>query len=123
MSSRECGLCMEPMNGRGCVSLKCKHEMCPECFALHARINHTCPFCRDVFAPPKKRRDGIQIATVEGIVIDNILSDRDFYYEIVRRINWEIEPARQVAILRTTVANMSLEAMNHVTRWYDAREP
>ena len=121
----ECHLCMERMKDRGSVTLKCNHKMCAECFAKHARINHMCPFCRDEFAPKiesKGKRQRIPFEQVENIIIGHILSDRDFYYGINRRINWEVEPRRQVTILRTTVGDMCLEAMKRVTRWYDARE-
>lgn len=120
----ECDLCMESMKDRGCVTLKCAHKMCPECFAKHARINHTCPFCRDEFAPKieSKGKQSIPYEQIEDIIIEHILSDRDFYYGINRRINWEIESRKQVAILRTAVGNMCAEAMMCVARWYDARE-
>ena len=48
-----CSICMEDMRGR--VTLVCGHEMCPDCFAQHSRVNNTCPFCREEFAP--KPRD------------------------------------------------------------------
>ena len=119
----ECNICLEDMNGRGRVVLKCKHVMCPECFAMHARINNTCPFCRDEFAPKTTAAKGsIPLDTVEQIIVDHLLSDRNFYYLIIRRINYEIEPARQVAIMRTVVGNMCLEAMQYITRWYDNRD-
>ena len=51
-SPSSCAICMDEMNGR--VSLVCGHEMCPECFAQHARLHNTCPFCRDEFAPKPK---------------------------------------------------------------------
>lgn len=117
----ECSICMEDMNERGHVMMKCKHEMCPECFAMHARVNHTCPFCRDVFAPKTVVNESIPLDTVEQIIVEHLLSDRQFYHYMIHRINCEIEPARQVAIIRTVVSNMCLEAMEHITRWYDHR--
>ena len=51
-SPSSCAICMDEMKGR--VSLVCGHEMCPECFAQHARLHNTCPFCRDEFAPKPK---------------------------------------------------------------------
>lgn len=47
-----CHICMDDMCGR--VTLVCGHEMCPECFAKHSRINNNCPFCREDFAPKPK---------------------------------------------------------------------
>lgn len=48
-----CSICMEEMDGK--VTLKCDHTMCPGCFAQHSRVNNTCPFCRDEFAPKVKK--------------------------------------------------------------------
>ena len=119
--SAECHLCMEELKGRGHTTLKCGHEMCAECFATHARINHTCPFCRDEFAPKiiPRSKERIPLQMVERVIINHLLSDKDFYYGLNRRINWEIEPSRQVAILRTAVGNICLEAMTSITRWYN----
>ena len=50
----ECIICNEPLEGK--VELKCGHKMCPECFANHSRVNNTCPFCRDEFAPKVKKQ-------------------------------------------------------------------
>jgi hypothetical protein len=47
----ECGICMEAMQGT--ASMKCGHQMCISCFAQHARLNNTCPFCRDEFVDSK----------------------------------------------------------------------
>lgn len=47
----DCAICTEAMRGR--VTLKCGHELCPECFAQQARVNNTCPFCRDEFVSSK----------------------------------------------------------------------
>lgn len=119
----ECHICMEPMQGRGQVVLKCGHEMCAECFAIHSRTNHTCPFCRDEFAPKinNNNHDSTpSFRVVEQIIIEHLLADTEFYYELNRRINWEIEPRYQVAILRTAVGNICLEAIERISRWYTA---
>ena len=47
-----CLICADEMDGK--VTLKCGHIMCPGCFARHSRVNNTCPFCRDEFAPKVK---------------------------------------------------------------------
>lgn len=65
-----CRICMEEMKGR--VTMKCGHEMCPDCFAKHARVNHTCPFCRDEFTTKQKERQHI---SAESIMV---MSDRMF---------------------------------------------
>lgn len=118
-----CHICMEHKQSRGNVVLKCAHEMCAECFAKHSRTNHTCPFCRTPFAPQlaPKERTRVPFHVVERVIHDHLLSETDFYYELNRRINWEIEPKYQVAILRAAIGNICLDAMDLIKRWYDAR--
>lgn len=60
----DCAICMEPMRGK--VTLKCSHELCPECFAQHARVNNECPFCRDEFAPIVQFQEQFQEPQIEG---------------------------------------------------------
>ena len=61
---------MEPMIG--IVALKCGHELCPECFAQHSRVNNTCPFCRDEYAPQVKLKPRICDHLAE-LMIDNVI--------------------------------------------------
>tara|TARA_B100000902_G_scaffold393093_1_gene446719 strand:+ start:1270 stop:1650 length:381 start_codon:yes stop_codon:yes gene_type:complete len=114
-----CDICTENMEGRGRVTLKCGHYMCPSCFAEHARVNNTCPYCRDEFASKIKRNERVPLEMVESIIVSHIISDTDFYRGINRRINWEIESSRQVAILKVMVSNMCHLAMNFLTNWYE----
>jgi hypothetical protein len=60
-----CSICMEDMRGR--VTLVCGHEMCPDCFAQHSRVNNTCPFCREEFAPKPKKQSKMPLYQLEGI--------------------------------------------------------
>jgi len=60
-----CLICTEEMDGN--VTLRCGHEMCPECFAQHSRVNNTCPFCRDDFAPKVKKRNKLPEEGIEAI--------------------------------------------------------
>ena len=60
-----CSICMEDMRGR--VTLVCGHEMCPDCFAQHSRVNNTCPFCRKEFAPKPKKQSKMPLYQLEGI--------------------------------------------------------
>ena len=61
-----CSICMEDMHGR--VTLVCGHEMCPDCFAQHSRVNNTCPFCREEFAPKPKKQYKMPLYQIDGIV-------------------------------------------------------
>ena len=56
---------MEDMCGR--VTLGCGHEMCPDCFAQHSRVNNTCPFCREKFAPKPKKQSKMPLDTIHAI--------------------------------------------------------
>ena len=60
-----CSICMEDMCGR--VTLVCGHEMCPDCFAQHSRVNNTCPFCRKEFAPKPKKQSKMPLYQLDGI--------------------------------------------------------
>ena len=60
-----CSICMEDMCGR--VTLGCGHEMCPDCFAQHSRVNNTCPFCREEFAPKPKKQSKMPLDTIHAI--------------------------------------------------------
>ena len=49
-----CSICCDTMSS-GVVHLKCGHEMCASCFALHMRENNNCPYCRsEICLKPKK---------------------------------------------------------------------
>lgn len=61
-----CSICMEEMCGR--VTLVCGHEMCPDCFAQHSRVNNTCPFCREEFAPKPKKQCKMSLYQIDSIV-------------------------------------------------------
>ena len=61
-----CSICMEDMHGR--VTLVCGHEMCPDCFAQHSRVNNTCPFCREEFAPKPKKQHKMPIYQIDALV-------------------------------------------------------
>ena len=79
--STACNICMETVSGK--VTLKCGHEMCPGCYAMHSRVNNTCPYCRDVFAPEIKKPEALRMPfqTAQTIIEDTI---RDYYYEDVK---------------------------------------
>lgn len=53
-----CPICMDVPQGS--TVLKCGHSMCAGCFALHARVDNRCPFCRDEFAVNVKKNEPIQ---------------------------------------------------------------
>ena len=73
-----CNICMDTIPGN--VTLKCGHEMCPECYAMHSRVNNTCPYCRDVFAPELKKEPRLRmpIQEAETMVDQNV---REYYTE------------------------------------------
>tara|TARA_B110000261_G_scaffold31944_1_gene36637 strand:+ start:379 stop:750 length:372 start_codon:yes stop_codon:yes gene_type:complete len=74
---------METIQGN--VTLKCGHEMCPTCYAMHSRVNNTCPYCRDVFAPEVEKaatnQQRIPIEEAESLIDQNV---REYYHDDVR---------------------------------------
>lgn len=82
--STNCNICMETICGN--VTLKCGHEMCPECYAKHSRVNNTCPYCREVFAPEvkKERHPRTRIQDIQGAetILDEFV--REYYLDEVK---------------------------------------
>lgn len=65
IQNNTCLICTDDMDGK--VTLRCGHEMCPDCFARHSRVNHTCPFCRDDFAPKVKIPNKLPIEVLDAM--------------------------------------------------------
>ena len=117
-----CLICTEPMKGR--VSLGCNHEMCPDCFAQHARLNNNCPFCREEFAPAPKKQTKLPIellATIadqwaSGEYQGSVPQD---YFEKQRMINLNRTEGGGVEHLRWLVRENGKILMKQVKDWYD----
>tara|TARA_Y100000389_G_C17462626_1_gene522991 strand:- start:1266 stop:1874 length:609 start_codon:yes stop_codon:yes gene_type:complete len=117
-----CLICTEPMKGR--VSLGCNHEMCPNCFAQHARLNNNCPFCREEFAPAPKKQTKLPIellATIadqwaSGEYQGSVPQD---YFENQRMINLNRTEGGGVEHLRWLVRENGKILMKKVKDWYD----
>ena len=75
-----CNICMDEMKGK--VTLNCGHEMCPLCFAQHARVHNLCPFCRDEFAPATSNTSKPLFPRniAESMVTNTV---NEYYYETV----------------------------------------
>ena len=117
-----CLICTEPMKGR--VTLGCEHEMCPDCFAQHARLNNNCPFCREKFAPAPKKQTKLPIYSLEAMA-DQWASEeyaggapRD-YFKKQRKINLERTEGGGVEHLRWLVRENAKILMTKVKDWYD----
>jgi hypothetical protein len=117
-----CSICMEDMCGR--VSLMCGHEMCPDCFAQHSRVNNTCPFCRDSFAPkpkiPSKMPAQIleNMADIWGENVANI-----GYFSRQRVKNSSKDTFEGEGHLKWLVVANGKILMEQVKNWYDANIP
>lgn len=117
-----CLICTEPMQGK--VSLKCGHELCPECYANHARLSHTCPFCRDEFAPKPKLREKIPDASIAAMV-NNMFDPNvsgtspDYFNGMTERIR-EAEFIDSVVYLEYMMKANIILSGRQVANWYDA---
>lgn len=120
-----CCICMETMVGN--VTLKCNHEMCPNCFAQHSRVNNTCPLCREEFAPPPKTKTRISTNLSEHMineVVDTCLdSDEEVELDnkIVELVNNYTETKKN-DLVATLYAHMTESARimyEDVEEWYD----
>ena len=119
----DCSICMEPMQGR--VTLKCGHELCPDCFAQQARQNNTCPFCRAEFAClPKKPRDTMPDSVADALVdrwSTIITSDHSDYFERQCEYNESRTSAqeKETHLRWLVVENAKLIIKTQVRPWYE----
>lgn len=117
-----CSICMEDMYGR--VSLMCGHEMCPDCFAQHSRVNNTCPFCRDSFAPKPKIPSKMPAQSLENIadVWGEEFATKG-YFSLQRLINISKNTDEAEEHLKWLVVANGIILMKKVKNWYDANIP
>ena len=119
-----CSICMEDMCGR--VTLGCGHEMCPDCFAQHSRINNTCPFCREEFAPKPKKQSKMPLDTIHAIAEawgDSVQRDTPNHSNYFRQQLLELELSASEIETERRIRWLILEngkiLMEKVKRWYD----
>ena len=118
-----CSICMEDMCGR--VTLVCGHEMCPECFAQHSRVNNTCPFCREEFAPKPKKQTKMPRYQLDGIAemwaveaeIDTPAHPNYFRRQMLRNRSKNHVDAE--AHIRWLITANGKILMDRVKQWYD----
>ena len=114
-----CVICTEEMCGR--VTLKCGHEMCPECFANHARVNHMCPFCRDEFAPKREVRDNIPRESI--VAMANQLCDpaeESDYFMRSAQIIQGTDLVEGTHYIEYVIKMNAVLLGRRVAEWYDA---
>jgi len=119
-----CHICMEDMSGK--VTLKCGHEMCPDCFAQHSRINNTCPFCREEFAPKPKKQMKMQLYQLDAIAemwaedVSTTTPSYENYFLRQRRRLWGMSSDIQAEQhLRWLITENGKILMRKVKDWYD----
>ena len=106
-----CAICMETTPGK--VSLKCGHEMCPSCYAMHSRVNNTCPFCRDEFAPKINKPQALQMPQeeLEGVAEESV---RDYFYDEVDDELVSIMKENPNQITEEVINNLKLSVYCHM---------
>tara|TARA_Y100000389_G_C17467688_1_gene527129 strand:+ start:2844 stop:3359 length:516 start_codon:yes stop_codon:yes gene_type:complete len=113
--SENCIICAENMIGR--VTLKCSHEMCPSCFARHSRLSNTCPFCRDEFAPPVKKREEMPENIAEEIMMNDVY--HNFMEEIITDLNDQQQFNDHIlSIILTHHCNSTMRVVEEVIDWH-----
>ena len=118
-----CSICMEDMCGR--VTLVCGHEMCPDCFAQHSRVNNTCPFCREEFAPKPKIQSKMPLHQLNGIAemwaveaeLDTPTHPNYFRRQLLRNRSKNYVDAE--AHIRWLITANGKILMERVKQWYD----
>jgi len=117
-----CLICTDPMKGR--VTLGCNHEMCPDCFAQHARLNNNCPFCREEFAPAPKKQTKLPVELLSTMA-DQWASEQyargapTDYFKKQREVNLQRTEGGGVEHLRWLVRENGKILMKKVKDWYD----
>jgi uncharacterized coiled-coil protein SlyX len=116
-----CLICTDDMDGK--VSLRCGHEMCPDCFAQHSRVNNTCPFCRDEFAPKVKIPNKLPDEALNAMADNWSTTTRQtgyFHHQLSTNRERSLE-SRNIAEdhLEWLVRENSKILMRSIKRWYD----
>lgn len=120
-----CNICMDEMKGN--VTLKCGHELCPLCFAKHARIHHLCPFCRDEFAPASAISYQImqQIPQIPRDVAESMATNsvQEYYYDSVYDDIEYMMETLDIESLKTSIYGFmyqtSMNVIQDIERWYN----
>ena len=112
-----CLICTDTMEGK--VTLKCGHEMCPTCFAKHARANHTCPFCRDEFAPAVKPKVSMPIEVAESMVTMDTLSNAHRWADVMRAMQNADDDDKRVSLLLSSVGTAQMRLLGLAKHWYE----
>tara|TARA_Y100000768_G_scaffold374264_1_gene343810 strand:+ start:95 stop:739 length:645 start_codon:yes stop_codon:yes gene_type:complete len=118
-----CSICMEDMCGR--VTLVCGHEMCPECFAQHSRVNNTCPFCREEFAPKPKKQSKMPLYQIDSIAemwADSVATwtpTHSNYFKRQLLVNRSKNDAQAEEHIRWLITANGKILMEKVKNWYD----
>jgi hypothetical protein len=116
----ECAICMNPMQGK--VSLRCGHEMCPDCFARHSRENNTCPFCREEFScKPKRLRETMSDSVADAIVEHwSQMVSEDYFTHHARKVsNKETLNEKEAHLRWLVVENAKIIMKIGVRPWYE----
>ena len=120
-----CSICMEDMCGR--VTLVCGHEMCPDCFAQHSRVNNTCPFCREEFAPKPKKQTKMPLYQIDAIAqawadsVQNDTPNHSNYFRQQRLMMRDLSdnPLLIEQRIRWLITANGKILMEKVKEWYD----
>ena len=113
-----CLICTDPMQGK--VTMKCGHEMCPTCFAKHARTNHTCPFCRDEFAPAVKPKVSMPIEVAESMVTMDTLTNVEAWAGVMRAMReTDTDDDKRISILLSAVGTAQMRLLGLAKHWYE----
>lgn len=117
-----CSICTDVMDGR--VTLRCGHEMCPECFARHSRLNNTCPFCRDEFAPKVKKPNKIPLDALDAMADNWSNHTRQVGYFNqhldINRNHFDRNRLEAENHLEWLVRENSKILLRNLKKWYDA---
>ena len=122
-----CSICMEDMCGR--VTLGCGHEMCPDCFAQHSRVNNTCPFCREEFAPKPKKQSKMSLDAIDALAeewADSVALNTPTHSNYFKRQVHALKMGNYIQAeqhIRWLITANGKILMEKVKNWYDKDIP
>ena len=125
VENNTCPICMEPITN-GIVVLKCEHKLCPNCYACLARVNNTCPMCRDEFAEKPKTTDPmpdqIRDAVVNTLFQNTPGGQNEYFTRIATSIKMKSLEEAVKTLTYLSTENCKLTCIG-VIKWYDANHP
>lgn len=120
-----CPVCQEEITtDTGKVTLKCKHEMCVECFTQWARKANTCPCCRDEFSSQPEKKHGLKKTMPPDVALSLLQQHKEQLndYSQIRCMMMEKRPYMhdKVALMDAVIEYNVNTIARKIILWYES---